>query len=150
MFGIGSTELIVILVVALVVVGPKHLPKVARTLGKAMGEFRKVSTDFQRSINTEIEREDMEKRAKKKQEEMFAEKKEATAEDGSDKSETGAPQDVEASEQAKAESGGEADGKAAVAEVQAEDKQDGGAKAEEKTGDAATAEAGKKDAEVGA
>lgn len=54
MFGIGSTELLVILVVALLVLGPKNLPKIAQTLGRAMGEFRKVSTEFQRTLNTEI------------------------------------------------------------------------------------------------
>ena len=41
MFGIGSTELLVILVVALLVLGPKNLPKIAHTLGRAMGEFEK-------------------------------------------------------------------------------------------------------------
>jgi len=54
MFGIGSTELLVILVVALLVLGPKNLPKIAHTLGRAMGEFRRVSTEFQRTLNTEI------------------------------------------------------------------------------------------------
>ncbi len=54
MFGIGSTELLVILVVALLVLGPKNLPKMARTFGRAMGEFRRVSTEFQRTLNTEI------------------------------------------------------------------------------------------------
>ncbi len=54
MFGIGGTELIVILVVALLVLGPKKLPELAKTLGKAMGEFRRFSTDFQRTLNTEI------------------------------------------------------------------------------------------------
>ena len=39
MFGIGSTELLLILVVALIVLGPKNLPKIANTLGKAMGQF---------------------------------------------------------------------------------------------------------------
>lgn len=64
MFGIGTTEILVILVVALIVLGPKSLPKIARTLGKGMAEFRRVSTDFQRTINTEIELEDHEKRKK--------------------------------------------------------------------------------------
>ena len=62
MFGIGGTELLVILVVALIVLGPKSVPQIARTLGRAMGEFRKVSTEFQRTLNTEIELEEHEKR----------------------------------------------------------------------------------------
>lgn len=63
MFGIGSTELLVILLVALVVLGPKSLAGVAKSLGKAMGEFRRVSTDFQRTLNMEAAEEDA--RAKK-------------------------------------------------------------------------------------
>ncbi len=54
MFGIGSFEILVILLVALLVLGPKKLPKLAHTLGRAMNEFRRVSTDFQRTLNTEI------------------------------------------------------------------------------------------------
>ena len=53
MFGIGSTELLLILVVALVVLGPKSLAGFARSLGKLMGEFRRVSTEFQRTLNVE-------------------------------------------------------------------------------------------------
>ena len=62
MFGIGSTEFLVILLVALVVLGPKSLASVSRTLGKAMGEFRRVSTDFQRTLNAEVEQEEHLKR----------------------------------------------------------------------------------------
>lgn len=62
MFGIGSTELLVILVVALIVLGPKSLAKVSRTLGKAMGEFRRVSTDFQRTLNAEAAEEERRER----------------------------------------------------------------------------------------
>ena len=53
MFGIGGAELLIILVVALLVLGPEKLPGLARTLGRAMGEFRRMSTDFQRTLNVE-------------------------------------------------------------------------------------------------
>lgn len=66
MFGIGSTELLVILVVALIVLGPKSLATVSRSLGKVIGEFRRVSTDFQRSLNVEAAREEMREAEAKK------------------------------------------------------------------------------------
>lgn len=79
MFGIGSTELLVIMVVALIVLGPKNLPNIARTLGKAMGEFRRVSTDFQRTLNTEIDLDDHERRKKEAEKEFFDDKAKAEA-----------------------------------------------------------------------
>ncbi len=72
MFGIGSTELLVILVVALLVLGPKNLPKLAQTLGKAMGQFQRVSKDFQRTLNAEIALEE-EAEKRKKQETLVSE-----------------------------------------------------------------------------
>ena len=50
MFGIGITEVIIILVVALLVVGPKKLPELAKTLGRGMAEFRRTADDFKSSI----------------------------------------------------------------------------------------------------
>jgi len=44
MFGIGTSELLVILVIALIVLGPKRLPEVARTLGKGLAELRRATS----------------------------------------------------------------------------------------------------------
>ena len=46
MFGIGVPELMVILVIALVVLGPSRLPDVAKAVGKALAEFRKATSDI--------------------------------------------------------------------------------------------------------
>ncbi len=55
MFGsIGGTELLIILVIALVVFGPKRLPELGRTIGKGLGEFRRASNDLKRSLEDEI------------------------------------------------------------------------------------------------
>jgi Tat protein translocase TatB subunit len=49
-FGIGMTELLVILVVGLLVLGPKRLPDLARSLGRGLAEFRRASTDMRREF----------------------------------------------------------------------------------------------------
>ncbi|HET9228563.1 MAG TPA: twin-arginine translocase TatA/TatE family subunit [Thermoanaerobaculia bacterium] len=55
MFGpLGFQELIFILVLALLIFGPKRLPEIGRTIGRGMAEFRKASTDLKRTINTEL------------------------------------------------------------------------------------------------
>ena len=55
MFGpLGFQELIFILILALLIFGPKRLPEIGRTIGKGMAEFRKASNDLKRTINTEL------------------------------------------------------------------------------------------------
>jgi Tat protein translocase TatB subunit len=55
MFGIGMPELMLIFVLALLVFGPKELPRIARTLGKAMAELRRASDELRDGIQREIE-----------------------------------------------------------------------------------------------
>jgi len=55
MFDIGMPELIVIFIVALLVIGPKKLPELARTLGKGMGELKKALQDVKESVEEEFE-----------------------------------------------------------------------------------------------
>ncbi len=50
MFGIGMPEMILILAVALIVIGPKKLPDLAKSLGRALGEFKRATTDFKESM----------------------------------------------------------------------------------------------------
>lgn len=59
MFGsIGGTELLVILVIALLIFGPKKLPELGRTIGKGLGEFKRASNDLKRSLEDELSLED--------------------------------------------------------------------------------------------
>jgi len=51
MFGIGGQELFIILIIALIVLGPKKLPDLAKSLGKALGEFQRATQDLKREID---------------------------------------------------------------------------------------------------
>jgi TatA/E family protein of Tat protein translocase len=53
MFGIGMPELLLLLAIALIVIGPKKLPDLAKSLGRAMGEFKKATNDLKQSITVE-------------------------------------------------------------------------------------------------
>lgn len=60
MFGpLGIPELLFIFALALLIFGPRELPRIGRTVGKAMAEFRKASTELRRTLNTELLEEEL-------------------------------------------------------------------------------------------
>lgn len=65
MFDVGASELLLIVIVAVVVIGPKDMPMALRTAGRWIGKMRKVSSHFRAGLDTmvrEAELEDMEKK----------------------------------------------------------------------------------------
>ncbi len=80
MFGIGSTELVIILIVALVLIGPSKLPDLMKSLGKGISEFRRMSTDVKSTLEREIERADEVKRIEETKKELFGDDEPAKAE----------------------------------------------------------------------
>ena len=61
MLGIGMQEIVIILIVALIIIGPKKLPDLARALGRAMGEFRRAADDLKDNLDINGMKADKEK-----------------------------------------------------------------------------------------
>jgi len=55
MFGIGTSELLIIVGLALILLGPKKLPELARSIGKTMGDLRKTTDELKETIAEELE-----------------------------------------------------------------------------------------------
>lgn len=60
---LGIPELLFILVLALLVFGPRKLPEIGRTLGKALGEFRRATSDLKRTLDVEMSMKDLDERS---------------------------------------------------------------------------------------
>ncbi|WP_338241103.1 Sec-independent protein translocase protein TatB [Aurantiacibacter hainanensis] len=76
MFDIGATELLLIVVVAILVIGPKDMPLAMRTAGRWIGKIRKISGHFRTGLDAmvrEAEMEDMEKKWKAQNEKIMRE-----------------------------------------------------------------------------
>lgn len=55
MFGLGPAEIVLVLIIALIVFGPRRLPEIGQALGKSIREFREASNEITREFSREIE-----------------------------------------------------------------------------------------------
>jgi sec-independent protein translocase protein TatA len=82
MFGIGIPELVIIIIVALLVVGPSKLPDLARSMGKALGEFRRLADDVKETIEQEMAKEPEKEEEKQKEAQKEEQKEEQQKAEG--------------------------------------------------------------------
>lgn len=64
MFGIGTSEILIILLIALLVLGPKEIPRVARTLARGMRELQRAKDELRQTLDKEIDEEEVPKHIK--------------------------------------------------------------------------------------
>lgn len=62
---IGMPELVIILVIALIIFGPRKLPELGKSLGRSLNEFKKASTDLQNTLEQEIRLEEQKEQSAK-------------------------------------------------------------------------------------
>lgn len=60
MFGIGTTEILIVLVIALLLLGPKEIPKIARTIGRGMRELERAKDELKQTIEFEADKDQTE------------------------------------------------------------------------------------------
>lgn len=84
MGGLGMPEIIIIMVIALIVFGPRKLPELGKSLGKAMNQFRRASEDFKRTWEQEVDLEHTRKTISSTSESSTASSTEYSTEHNSD------------------------------------------------------------------
>lgn len=98
---LGVPELIFILVLALLIFGPKRLPEIGRTIGRAMGEFRRATSDLKRSLDQELTVEDEPRRpapVRRQSESRAVARGESGGAERPDRRESAAPEDSDSTE----------------------------------------------------
>ena len=90
MFGVGTSELVIILIIALLILGPKEIPKVARTIGKGMRELQRAKDELKKNIEFEDDtvseiKSDLAEMINDTKEEINSEFKSAVSEEESEK-----------------------------------------------------------------
>lgn len=76
MFGIGGPELLIICVVALIVIGPKKLPEMLRSLGKGVAEFKRVGNEVKSTLDDEVNKAEADARKQEVEKELVRRKAE--------------------------------------------------------------------------
>ena len=97
MFGsIGMPELIIIMVLALIIFGPRKLPELGKSLGRSLNEFKKASTDLQNTLEQEIKIEEQKEQADKFKvdEDKFKKKEEKEDSSSNDDQDTAPPRET--------------------------------------------------------
>jgi sec-independent protein translocase protein TatB len=123
MFGIGSTELVIIVIVALIAVGPSKLPQLMRSVGKGLAELRSVGGDVKQTLEREVDRAEQETRRTKAKQDLNrkAEEEAASEQDASQQAET-EPASAPAGDEEATEPAGPADPAMADEETGAQSK----------------------------
>lgn len=81
MFGIGTTEILIVLVIALLLLGPKEIPKIARTIGRGMRELERAKDELKQSIEFEVDQAEEEVSAKNSESKKPSDKDQTPPED---------------------------------------------------------------------
>jgi sec-independent protein translocase protein TatB len=81
MFGIGTSEILIVLVIALLLLGPKEIPKIARTIGRGMRELERAKDELKQTIEFEAEKADKEEASAKDSGEKESKEQEPTPPD---------------------------------------------------------------------